>query len=167
MVFADVDVAHRAFNKSLGCGGRVFIQQVFFEGSFVDADADRDVCSFCRGEDLCDPFFNPDVAGVDSHFRNAGVNGCQRIPIIKMDVCDNWHGRAFDQFGQCFRISLFGDGNAHNLCTGFHAPFGLAQCGVNIVGQRGGHRLNRDWGAVADRYVSDIDLPCRFSIVDL
>ena len=84
-----------------------------------------------------------------------------------MDVCDDRDRRAFDQFGQCFRITLFGDGDAHNLCTGFHAPFSLAQCGVNIVGQRGSHRLDRYWVPVADWYVSNIDLSRRFSVVDL
>ena len=86
---ADGHMAHRAFEERFGGRIAVLREDILFERAGIDADADRNAAVLRGREHLMDAVLAPDVAGVDAHLGDAGLDGLEREHVIEMDIGDD------------------------------------------------------------------------------
>ena len=76
-------------------GPLIFLQQIFFQRTGVDADTDRNLALRSRFDDFFDIFARADVAGIEAQTVDALLDGDQRQLVIEMDVGDQRNANAF------------------------------------------------------------------------
>ena len=75
-----------AFDQRLRRGVPVFLQEVFFQTSAVDADVDRNMMRPAAVGDRLDPVLLADVSGVDADFGSARLSGKNGKAVVKVNV---------------------------------------------------------------------------------
>src|SRR5262249_15612559 len=126
----------------------------------VYADADRYARGARGGGDLLHLVVElPDVARVDADGRAARVDRGEDVLGLEVDVGDDRDLRLLGDGRQRLDIVLAGYGDADDLAAGRGQLRDLLERRVDVGGQRGGHRLDADRRAAADRHRADHDLP--------
>jgi hypothetical protein len=140
-------------DQRLGRRFAVLFQQALVERTGVDPDPDRDPGPGGGPRDLLDLVVElTDVAGVDPNRRAAGVDGREDVLGLEVDVGDNRYLRLAGNGRQRFDVILRRDGDPDDLAARGGQLGDLLQGGVDVRGQRGGHRLHGYRGAPADQY---------------
>src|SRR5581483_2524416 len=117
-IFENVDVAQRAFDHAFGGRTVIFLQQVFFEGAGVDADADRD---FALGGELHDFFDAPAlayVARIETEAVDALLKCDERELVVEMYVGDERNADAAFDLAELLGRFAHRDGDAHDVAAG-------------------------------------------------
>jgi len=141
----------RGLDQGLGSGLAVLGQQALVQRAGVDADADRYAGVAGRLGDVGDLVVERlDVAGVDADRAAAGVDRGEHILRLEVDVGDDRDLRLARDGGQRFGVVLGGHGDPDDLAARRGELGDLLEGGVDVRGQRGGHRLNGHGGVAAD-----------------
>jgi hypothetical protein len=77
-VLQQLDVIERAFDQALGARLAIFLEQVAFQATGIDADADRAAIGLGGIDDFVHPLGATDIARVDAQARRAGIGRLQR-----------------------------------------------------------------------------------------
>src|SRR5690606_15579652 len=133
----------------------VFFEQVFFERTAVDADADRNFLSLSGADDLAYAVDGTDVPGIDAEFVDARIQSFEREFVMEMDVGDDRHVRAFADLVHRGRGVVIRHGDADYLATGFDHFVDLFNCAFDIRRVRFGHRLDGDRSIAADLHIAN------------
>ena len=143
----------RRLDQRLGGGPAVLGQQPLVQRAGVDADPDRGPGVGGRPGDLADLVVERlDVARVDPHRGAAGVDRGEHVLGLEVDVGDDRDLRLAGDRRQRVGVVLGRHGDPDDLAAGRGQLGDLLQRGVDVGGQRGGHRLHRHRGAAADRH---------------
>ena len=88
----NVDVTQRRFDQRVGCRLAIFLLQIFFQRSGVDADAQWYAVGARRVDHRAHAVFTADVAGIDAQTGDAEFGDAQRDLVVEVDVGDQRHG---------------------------------------------------------------------------
>ncbi len=151
----------------------VFFLQVFFQGTGVDPDTDRDPAITGSIHHRAYPVFTTDIARVDPQAIDAQFGHTQRDLVVEVDV---GHQRYLDLLLDPAK-RLGGvhvrHRNPHDIDTGGFQAVDLGDGCGHVVGVAVGHALHRNRGIASDRYRADPDLAgfatldWRFAVHDL
>jgi hypothetical protein len=99
------------------------------------------------------------VARVEAQPGHPGLNGCQCQSVLEVDVGNDRHRRAWDDFGQTLCGLHVVAGDTNDIGTRTRQGVDLGEGGVDIGRLGGGHRLNRYRAVATDRDISDVKEP--------
>jgi hypothetical protein len=159
VVLEDSDMVQRAFDERLGAGFAIFLEQVLLEASCIDPDADRTAVGARGGDDLANPLFGADIAGVDAEAGRAGVGGFERALVVKMDVGDDRNARLADDLLESSGRRRGRAGHADDIGARLLAASDLVDRRTRVFGRGVGHGLDADRRVSANRHGADHDLP--------
>ena len=126
-------------------------QQPLVQRAGVDADPDRGARVGGGPGDLADPVVEGlDVAGVDPDRRAAGVDGREHVLRLEVDVGDDRDLGLARDGRQRVGVVLARHRHPDDVAAGRGELGDLLQRGVDVGGQRGGHRLHADRRVAAD-----------------
>ena len=112
------------------------------------------------GRDLLDLVVElADVARVHPHRGAAGLDRGEDVLGLEVDVGDHRDLRLARDRGQRVGVVLAGAGDAHDVAARRGELGDLLQGGVDVGGQRGGHRLDGDRVVGADTDRAHLQLP--------
>ena len=130
-------------DQRLGGGLAVLLEQPLVERAGVDADPDRGAAVLGGPGDLLDLVVElADVAGVDADGGAAGVDRGEDVLGLEVDVGDHRDLGLRGDRGQRVGVVLARAGDPHDVAAGRGQLGDLLQRGVDVGGQRGGHRLH-------------------------
>jgi hypothetical protein len=135
--------------------------QVLRQRPRVGADPHRDPRLLRRSDDLRDLLGPPDVARVDAHGGDAGVDRLQRERGVEVDVGDDGQRREADDAPERFGVLVLRDSAADDLAAGRGERRDLRRRRLDVVRLRQRHRLHDDGRTAADRDAADLDLRLR------
>ena len=166
MILEDADMVERAFDQRFGAGLAIFFEQILFEASGIDPDADRAAIGLGRVDHFAHPLGRADIAGVDAQACGAGVGRLERALVVEMDVGDDRHARGARDLLQCRAASTSGQETRMMSTPASSQRRIWSIVARRVVGRRVGHRLDGDRRVAADGDIADHDLPrTRRSIV--
>ena len=141
-------------HERLGRGLAVLLQQPRVERAGVDADADRGAAVLRGLGDLLDLVVElADVAGVDPYGGAAGVDGGEDVLRLEVDVGDDRDLRLAARWPAARRRRPAEGQATRTMSQPGGGQLGdLLERGVDVGGQRRGHRLHRDRGVAADHH---------------
>src|SRR5262245_17663309 len=113
-----MNVPQPALDHSLGAGAVVFLQQIFFQGASVDADANRNSALRRRPDDLFDVFARSDIAGIEAQAVDSLLNGDQGELVVEVNVGDQRNANLSFDFAELFRRFAHRHGAPRDLATG-------------------------------------------------
>jgi hypothetical protein len=99
-----------------------------------------------------------DVAGVDPHGGDAGLDRLQGEAGVEVDVRDHGDGAQAHDPGERVGVLDLRDGAANDLTAGRHERSDLSGRRLDVVRRRQRHRLDHNGRAAADRDIADADL---------
>ena len=102
-----------------------------------------------------------DVARVDPDRGAAGVDRGEHVLRLEVDVGDHRDLRLLRDRRQRVGVVLAGHGDPDDVAAGGGQLGDLLQRGVDVGGQRRGHRLDADRRPAADQHLAHPDLPGR------
>jgi hypothetical protein len=132
--------------------------QVLGQRAGVGADPHRDACPLRRLDDELHLVRAADVAGVDPHRGDTGVDRLERKAGVEVDVRDHRDRAEANDAGERVRVLDLGDRAADDLAAGRDERRDLGRRRLDVVRRRQRHRLDDDRRATADRDVADLDL---------
>src|SRR5471030_1488689 len=151
----------------------VFLLQVFFQGTGVHADADRDPAVTSGINHRTHAIFTTDVARVDAQAVNAQFGYAQSDLVVEVDVGNQRHLDQLLDLAECLGSVHVRHRNAHDIdASGFQA-IDLGHGGGHVIGVAVGHALHSDRRIAANRHVTDPNLAgfatfdWRFAVHDL
>ena len=150
-----IDVAHGRFEQGFRGRFAVFLLQVLFQRTGIDADTDRDV-ALARG---LDPVLATDVARIDAQAVHSQLGDAQGDAIVEVDVGDQRHVDLLLDLAERLGGVHVGDGNPHDVRTGIFQAADLRDGGSDVAGLGVGHALHGDRRIAAHRDVADPDFP--------
>ena len=137
----------------------VLVEDPLVERARVDADPDRGAAVLGGLRDLLDLVVElADVARVDPDGRAAGVDGREDVLGLEVDVGDDRDLRVLGDLGQRVGVVLAGARHADDVAAGGGELRDLLERRVDVGGQRGGHRLDRDRRVAPDPDGPHLDL---------
>jgi len=155
-------LVERGLHQRAGRIGLVHGTQPLVERTGVHADADRGAVVGGRPGDVGDLVVERlDVARIDPHLRATGFDGGEDVARLEVDIGHHRDLRFGRDRGQRVRIVLARHSHAHDVATGCRELGDLLQGGVDVGGERRGHRLNSDRGISPDVCRADLDLAGR------
>jgi len=158
-------VAQRRFNQRGRGRLAVFFLQVFFQGTGVDADADRNPAITGSIHHCAHTVFATDVARVDAQAIDAQFGHAQSDPVVEVDVGNQRHLDQLLDAAEGFGGIHIRYGNPHDVDAGGFQTVDLGDGGSDIVGVAVGHALYRDGGVATHRHRADPDL-ARYATFD-
>ena len=114
--------------------------------------------AFAASHDERDLVGAADVAGVDAHRRDAGLDRLQREARVEVDVGDHRERREADDPRQRLGVLELRHRDADDLAAGARERGDLRGRRLDVVRLRQRHRLDDDGRAAADRDAADRDL---------
>ncbi len=146
-------------DERLGRRLAVLLEQPLVEAAGVDADPDARPGGLGALGDLGDLIVElADVARVDPDGRAAGVDRGIHIFGLEVDVGDDRDVGVLGDLGEGVGVVLARAGNAHDVAAGSGELGDLLKSGVDIAGERRGHRLDADGAVAAHPNGADLDL---------
>ena len=110
-----IDVTHRGFEQRLRRRLTVFFLQIFFQGTGVNADTDRNIFIAGAVHDHADTLFVTDVARVNTQAIDAVLGHFQCDAVVEVNISHQRNADLlFDQFERLSRIHGR-DGDANNI----------------------------------------------------
>jgi hypothetical protein len=149
-----------------GAGLAIFVQQVLFQRTGVDADADGTAVVAGGLDHLAHPVGRTDVARVDAQAGGAGLGGLDGAFVVEMDVGHDRHRAFADDFAQGPGRGFVGGGDADNIGPGLGGGDDLRQRGPHVRTVGVGHGLDRDRRVAPHGDAADHDL-ARFAAFDV
>ena len=146
-----------AFHHAFRGRPSIFLMDVLFQRTAVDADADRDMTALASPHDSLHILTLSDIAWIDADLIDPCVQRCQGKPIVKMDIGDQRYGNCFLDVPQRFGILHIHDGHANQLTSGLLQPANLSNGRFCILGRCIAHRLDDDAALCADLYSAHMD----------
>src|SRR5690242_850424 len=141
----------RGLDQGFRGGLAVLGEQALVQRAGVDPDADRYAGVACGLGDVGDLVVERlDVAGVDADRAAAGVDRGEHVLRLEVDVGDDRDLRLARDGGQRFCVVLGGHGDPDDLAARRGELGDLLERGVDVGGQRRGHRLDGHGGVAAD-----------------
>ena len=159
----DLDLLERLDDERLGRVLARELLEVLRQRAGVGADPHRDPGPLRGLDDLLDLVRPADVAGVDPHGGDAGVDRLERERGVEVDVGDHRDRREPDDQRQRVGVLDLRDGDADDLAAGRGERGDLRRRRLDVVRLRQRHRLDDDRRAAADRDAADAD-PCALAI---
>ena len=157
VVFEDLGVAQGAFDHRLGAGLAVFLEEIALKRAGIDPDAHRAAMVLGRLDDLAHPLGRADIAGVDAQAGGAAFGRLDRAFVVEMDVGDDRHlDLAHDVLQRQCRF-LVGTGHPDDIGASPLQRLHLLDGGLDVAGDRVGHRLHGDRRIAADRHLADVN----------
>ena len=153
-----VDVAHGRLDQRFRGRFAVFLLQILFQRTGVDADTDRDAVMARGIHHRTDTVFAADVAGVDAQAIDTELGHPQGDLVVEMDVGHQWYADLTFDLAESFGGIHVRHRDAHDVGTGLLQTLDLRDGGGDIVGVGVGHALYGDGGTAADRHMADMDL---------
>ena len=153
-----LNVAQRRLDHCLRCCGAVLFQQILFQRSAVDTDANRHLLGLRGAHYLDDAFVLADVAGIQTQLVDAGFEGQQRQFVMEMNIGNQGYlGHALANLFQRYCCVVVGHSQAHDFATGADHLFDLRYGGADVGRVRLGHRLDRNRRAAANLHVLNLN----------
>ena len=153
-------VIQGAVHHALGGKAAVLGQDVLFQGTGVDPDADGHMVHLGAVRHPAHLLRAADVAGVDAHFVNAVFHGGDGQRVVKMNVRHQRHRALIHQPPHRPGARPIVHRNAHQIAPRRRQLPDLLQGGGHVPGVRIGHGLNGNRRAAADQYAARLYLFC-------
>ena len=164
----------RAFRKRSGRRRTVARKQRFIERARVHANADRHMMRLCAVHKRAHIRFAPDVSRVEADLVDPVLDGCDRKPVIKVDVRNERNLRARADLPHGLSRSRIVHRHAHDLAARFRKLLHLRHGGFHIPRVCICHRLHGNGCIRTHPYSADPDGSCsvphfshRFSVFRL
>ena len=159
VLLEEARLPHGALDERLGRGLAVLLEQPLVEAAGVDADPDRGAVVLGGPGDLLDLVVElADVARVDPDGGAARLDGGEDVLRLEVDVGDHRDLGVLRDLGQRVGVVLARARDPDDVAAGRGQLGDLLERGVDVGGQRRGHRLHRDRGLAADPDLADLDL---------
>ena len=150
----------RTLHHSFRCRRAVFFQNMLFNRTRVDADANRNVLCPARLRNRLDALFRADIARIDTNGADASLGRGECQPIIKMNIRDDRNRRMRTDGFHRLCGSHIRYRTANNMTACGRQPLNLRQRCLCIARIGIGHRLHGNRCSAADRHISDKNLFC-------
>ncbi len=149
-----LDLFDRRRHERLGLVDLRQILKMLRQRAGVRADPHRDP-GLLRGVDHELDLVRPtDVAGVDPHGGDTGVDRLQREAGVEVDVRDHGDRAEADDARERVGVLVLRNGTADDLAAGRHERRDLRGGRLDVVRRRQRHRLDDDRRTAADRDVA-------------
>ena len=135
-------MALRGGDHRFRAGLAVLLQQVFFERSGINADADGAIVVFRGLDDFLHPLVRADVAGIDAQAGSAGGRRFNSAFVMEVDVGHHRRGDLPDDFFQRFGRVFIRAGHTDDIRTRLFHRVDLRHGCRHIRRQRISHRLH-------------------------
>ena len=129
-----------------------------------EAHTDRNPALFCHIHNRFYTLTTSNVSGIDTNFIRTVLHGCNRKPVIKMDIRNQRDGNLFFDFRQRRSCLLGGNRAADNFTTDFCQLLNLCHRCRNILCLCICHRLNRNRMISSNPSVSNLYFLCDMSL---
>ncbi|MNN73821.1 hypothetical protein D3C81_1899730 [compost metagenome] len=139
--------------------------QVFFQGTGVDADTDRNPAITGGIDHRAHAVFTTDVARVDPQAVDAQFGNAQGNAVVEVDIGDQRHADLLLDPAKGFGRVHVRYRDTNDVDTGINQTVDLCHGGRDIVGVGVGHALHGDGGIAADRNITYPDFS-RFATFD-
>jgi hypothetical protein len=130
----------------------VFFLQVFFQGTGVDADTDRNPAITGGIDHGTHTVFATDVARVDAQAVDAQFGHAQRDLVVEVDVGNQRHLDQLLDLAEGLGGVHVRHRNPHDVDAGCFQTIDLRNGGRDIIGVAVGHALHRDGRIAAHRH---------------
>ena len=154
-IFDHMHLIQRTLYNPLCRYAMIFFYKIFFEGTAVYADTDRNIAFPCNTHYFRYTVCTADVSGIDTDFIRSVFHRGDRHLIIEMNVCNQRNGNLLSDLRNRFRSFQRRYGAADNFTTNLFQSVNLRNRRRHILGRRVGHRLNQDRIAASDYTVSN------------
>ena len=144
-------MAQRRFNQ----GGRrrlaVFLLQVFFQRTGIDANTDRDATITGGFHHGAHAVFTTDIARVDTQAVDAKFGYAQGDLVVEVDIGHQRHTHLLLDSAEGFGGIHIRHRDPHDVCAGIFQATNLRHGGGHIIGVAVGHALHGDRRIAAHR----------------
>ena len=151
-------VIQRGSDQCLRRRPAVLRKDGFFHRARVDPDPDGDAPRLRRLHHSLHTILPTDIAGVQPNLIHARLDGCQREPVIKVDIRHHRQRGMCADLPQGLRRLFIRHGAAHDLTAGLRQHTDLRQSRRRVPRIRIGHGLDHHRRAAANQHVADLDL---------
>lgn len=127
----------------------------FNDGTFIDADPDRDPSLLAGIDDHVDLVAIADVSGVESNLMYASFDRFERALEVEMHICNDRNRDLLHDLDERFRVLAFRDRHADDVGTSGCVAFNFTHAGVDVMGVASGHGLHCDAGIAANTDAAD------------
>ncbi len=148
----------RGFDERVGLILLREVVQMLRQRAGVGPDAHRNARLLRGAHDEGDLVGTPDVAGIDAHGGDAGLDRLQGEAGVEVDVGDHRNRGQPDDARQRFRVFELRHSDADDLAAGRRERRDLAGRRLDVVRLRERHRLHDDGRSAADRDAADLYL---------
>ena len=145
-------MTQRGLDQRSGRWLAVFLLQVFFQRTGVDADADRDAAVTGGIDHRAHAVFTTDVARVDTQAVDPQLGHAQGDFVVEVDVSDQRHLDQLLDLAEGLGSVHVRHRDADDVDAGSFQTVDLRHGGRDVVGVAVGHALHCDRGIAADRY---------------